>query len=118
MDMKAVEVVGRIGRKHSEEFRSAVLAACDAPGARVSEVAARHGVTASLVYKWRQRAARIQKACAPTPSTPAGFIPLRVDPAPADPVRVEFCRRDVTVRLSWSVPALDDLARLLRSVLQ
>ena len=110
MEANVVEV-GRRGRKHSKEFRSVVLAACDVPGARVSEVAARHGVNVSLVHKWRQRANTAQKSS-------AAFIPLRVEPVPAEPLCVEFCRRDVTVRLSWAAPALDDLARLLRGVLQ
>lgn len=117
MEAKVVEIVGRRGRKHSKEFRSVVLAACDVPGARVSEVAARHGVNVSLVHKWRQRAGRLQAADTVQNSS-AAFIPLRVEPVPAEPICVEFCRREVTVRLSWATPAMDDLARLLRGVLQ
>ena len=40
-------------RRHSAEFKTRVLAACDEPGASISGVALAHGLNANLVRKWR-----------------------------------------------------------------
>src|ERR1019366_1502785 len=40
-------------RRHSAELKAKVLAACDEPGASISEVALAHGLNANLVRKWR-----------------------------------------------------------------
>lgn len=44
-------------RRHSAEFKAAVLAACTHPGASVASVALAHGVNANLVHRWRRGAA-------------------------------------------------------------
>ena len=51
-----------------------ILAECDEPGARVSEVAARHGVYRSLVFQWRRQARERLLATGPVPE----FMPVRV----------------------------------------
>ncbi len=40
-------------RRHSDEFKAKVLAACDEPGASISGVALAHGLNTNLVRKWR-----------------------------------------------------------------
>jgi transposase len=56
-------------RRHSDELKAKVLAACDGPGASISGVALAHGLNANLVRKWRSgRGARL----AGTAITPAG----------------------------------------------
>lgn len=40
-------------RVHDAQFKAAVLAACNAPGASISAVALAHGLNANLVRKWR-----------------------------------------------------------------
>ena len=40
-------------RRHSDELKAKVLAACDEPGASISGVALAHGLNANLVRKWR-----------------------------------------------------------------
>jgi transposase len=40
-------------RVHSAEFKAAVLAACNDPGASIAGVALAHGLNANLVRKWR-----------------------------------------------------------------
>jgi transposase len=40
-------------RRHSDELKAKVLAACDAPGVSISGVALAHGLNANLVHKWR-----------------------------------------------------------------
>ena len=40
-------------RRHGDEFKAKVVAACDEPGASISGVALAHGLNANLVRKWR-----------------------------------------------------------------
>ena len=41
-------------RRHSEELKARVLAACAQPGTSVAKVALTHGLNANLVHKWRR----------------------------------------------------------------
>lgn len=40
-------------RRHSDELKAKVVAACDEPGASISRVALAHGLNTNLVRKWR-----------------------------------------------------------------
>ena len=40
-------------RRHSDELKAQVLAACDEAGASVAAVAQAHNLPANLVHKWR-----------------------------------------------------------------
>ena len=52
--MEPVKPIERSSVRHfSAEFKAQVLAACDQPGARITEVAARHGLRVGLLHKWR-----------------------------------------------------------------
>ena len=41
-------------RRHADELKARVLAACAEPGASVAAVAQAHGLNANLVHKWRR----------------------------------------------------------------
>ena len=49
-----IEIVSDRRRAHTAEFRARVVAESFAVGARVREVAERHGICASLIYRWRR----------------------------------------------------------------
>ena len=51
-----IEIVAYRRRAHSAAFRAGVVAEAMAPGARVQDVARRHQVCASLIYRWRREA--------------------------------------------------------------
>ena len=77
-------------RRHSDELKAKVLAACDEPGASISGVALAHGLNTNLVRKWRsgrgvKRAGRaITAASTATNSAPgatAEFVAIEM-PAP------------------------------------
>ena len=51
-----IEIVGERRRVHDAAFRARVVAECLAPGARVQDLARRHGVCTSLIYRWRRSA--------------------------------------------------------------
>ncbi|MGL4555931.1 MAG: IS66-like element accessory protein TnpA, partial [Afipia sp.] len=53
-----------------------------APGGSVSEVARRHGLHTSLLFRWRRDLG--PKPAAPSTSQPPTFVPLSL-PAPAPP---------------------------------
>jgi transposase len=72
-------------RSWSLAEKQQVLAEMAVPGAIVMEVARRHGIAQSLLYRWRQDAATAALSAAalakPTPS----FVPVVIDAAPAPP---------------------------------
>src|SRR5882724_3615796 len=54
--MPRIEIVADRRRAHSAAFRADVVAEAVAPGARVQDVARRHGICPSLIYRWRRDA--------------------------------------------------------------
>jgi transposase len=55
--MQRIEIVGERRRAHDAAFRGQVVAESMAPGTRIQELARRHGICASLIYRWRREAA-------------------------------------------------------------
>ncbi len=58
-----VEIVGERRRAYDAAFRSRVVMESFLPGVRAAELAQRHGICRSLVYRWR----RLQAPGAPSP---------------------------------------------------
>ena len=75
-------------RRHSDELKANVLAACDEPGASISGVALAHGLNANLVRKWRTgrgvKRVDMAAAAAPALANAAEFIAIEM-PAPPKP---------------------------------
>ena len=79
-------------RRHSDELKARVLAACDDPGSSISGVALAHGLNANLVRKWRSgRGAKLAgtgtaitsaASNAPLLGITPEFVPIKM-PAPA-----------------------------------
>jgi len=61
-----VEIVGERRRAYDAAFRSRVVMESFLPGVCAAELAQRHGICKSLVYRWR----RLQAPGAPAPSPP------------------------------------------------
>ena len=129
-------------RRHGEELKAKVLAACDEPGASVAAVARAHDLNANLVHKWRRgrgtaaadRASPVVDVAAtnvgefialslpsPMPASPAP--PLTVSPrrvavaAPTD-IRVEVKRGATTVEVTWPTSAAGACAAWLRELVR
>jgi transposase len=83
------EVIASTRRRWRREQKLAILAEVDAPGGSVSEVARRHALHTSLLFRWRRELSR-RKASAPV-SPAQGFVPVRLPPpslpAPPSPAR-------------------------------
>lgn len=74
--MPRIEIVSDRRRAHSAAFRKAVVAEASEPGARVRDVAARHGICPSLVYRWRR------VVCAEVGAGPSVHLfPVRIAPS-------------------------------------
>jgi transposase len=64
-------------RRHSDELKAKVLAACDEPGASISGVALSHGLNTNLVRKWRsgRGVKRASRAITPAAGTATHSAP-------------------------------------------
>ena len=76
--MERVEIVtrGEGRRSYTPEEKARLLSETAAPGARVSQVARRHGVCASLLHRWRRQAEGRPVRKMPRP---AAFVPLLLE---------------------------------------
>ncbi len=83
-----VEVIASTRRRWSEAERRTILAEAGQDGITVSAVARRHGLSPSLLFRWRREFKQSKKREAPEPA----FVPLAL-PAPslADPATSCSC---------------------------
>jgi len=72
-----VEVVASTRRRWSEAERWTILAEADQSVVTVSEIGRRHGLSPSLLFRWRWELAKSKKGAVPEPV----FVPLAL-PAP------------------------------------
>lgn len=129
MDTFPIELPARRRRRrHSPEFRAAVIEACRQPGVSVAAVALANGLNANMLRKWVNDAERTDRhepadsmglsRCAPAePAT--GFVPLQL-PAPSVPseIRIEVKRAGTSVSVNWPSSAAAECALWLRELLR
>lgn len=90
---RRIEVINGAGgrRRWSADDKARILEETLVPGAVVSEVARRHGLTPQQLFGWRREARRALKAAA---EAPARFVPAVVEaPGPAPEPRLGCGRR-------------------------
>jgi len=114
-------------RRHDDELKAKVLAACDEPGASVAAVAQAHALNANLVHKWRRlrAAGLVRPHPAPGNAEVAQFValplpaaPPSLSPAPDAQIQVQVKRGATTVVLSWPSVAAGECAAWLRGLLR
>ena len=71
--MQRIEIVGERRRVHDASFRAEILSEAMAAGAQIKQVARRHGICTSLIYRWRREAASLVKA-----GSALQLLPVRV----------------------------------------
>ncbi|MEO7336666.1 MAG: transposase [Caldimonas sp.] len=133
-------------RRHSDELKAQVLAACDVPGASISGVALTHGLNTNLVRKWRSGRGVKRSDLAIPPAapnmTPPPPPPLRAAPEfiaiemPAPPkaaarvaaglvdtvptaeplIHIELRRGPLHLNVRWPTSAADDATAWLREL--
>lgn len=123
--MEVIE--GRTGRRlRSEAERARIAAESLAPGARVVDVARRHGVTCWQVYDWRRKLSAGKLAVPADAMAEPAFAALVVEtPASAPPPktrtaqkasgRIELVVAGVTVRVAADVDEAQ-LTRVIRAI--
>ena len=130
-------------RRHSDELKAKVVAACGEPGASISGVALAHGLNANLVRKWRSGRGAKLAGTAITPAAasktalplgaPAEFVAIEM-PAPpraaarvaAQPmvaapigealIQIELRRGPLHLGVRWPTSAADDCTAWLREL--
>ncbi|MCW5688159.1 MAG: transposase [Pseudolabrys sp.] len=77
-----LEVITGMGRRRrfSDEYKARVVEEALAPGAVVSQIARRHGLTPQQLFGWRRQAR--ETASAETGDRAPMFVPAVVEPAP------------------------------------
>jgi transposase-like protein len=108
-------------RRHSAEFKAAVIAECMRPGVSVAAVALAHSLNANMLRKWVIDAEHalpprmVAKATAPEAPVPGPtFIPLALTaPAVEGDIRIEVHRADTTVNVVWPAAAARECAAWL-----
>jgi transposase len=122
-------------RRHSDELKAKVLAACDEPGASISGVALAHGLNTNLVRKWRsgrgvKRAGRAitSAAASTTPAAPSAtteFVAIEMPEPPklaaraateanaaaqiGEPlIQIELRRGALHLNVRWPTAAAED----------
>lgn len=129
MNTYGVDLMGRRRRRrHSAEFKAAVIAECMRPGVSMAAVAMAHQLNANMLRKWvidaDQAGARPPRVSGPAPAqdpqTPAPtFIPLALTAPPVDgDIRIELHRSGTTVNIVWPAAAAGECAAWLRDWLR
>jgi transposase len=77
------EMIANTRRRWRREQKLAILAEVDAPGGSVSEVARRHALHTSLLFRWRRDLTKRTRAASASPEQ--SFLPVRLPP-PSLPV--------------------------------
>jgi transposase len=114
-------------RRHSEELKAQVLAACAEPGASVAAIAQAHGLNANLVHKWRRGAGRASQQSMTAAKVESGaehkatvFVPLRLpaQPATLPDIRIELRRGATLIAVTWPTAAAAECGAWMRELLR
>ena len=128
MNTYGMDLMGRrLRRRHSAEFKAAVVEECMRPGISIAAVALAHGLNANMLRKWlidAQHAGKsAPKAAAPpipqSESPAPTFIPLALTAPPSQgDIRIELQRSGTTVSIVWPQAAAAGCAAWLRDWLR
>ena len=72
------EMIASTRRRWRREQKLAILAEVDAPGGSVSEVARRHALHTSLLFRWRRDLTKRTRSA--SASSEQSFLPVRLPP--------------------------------------
>jgi transposase len=129
---KSEEAAGRQRRrKHTDEFKAAVVAECARPGVSIARVALSHGLNANLLRKWVVNGERDDRSIRVQPETvdPAApiemarpsfvAVPLEAPKALTEAtIDVEVRRGSMVVKVSWPMTASAECGGWLRELLR
>src|SRR5258708_7933451 len=108
MTVSEVQAEGLSGperrRRWSVDRKLAMVAEMTRPGATVSLVARRHGISTGLLYTWRRQAMKGEPTLAPT--TAPAFVPVRIADKGSVPNEAKPC---ATGAGAWEGPMVIEL---------
>lgn len=115
-------------RRHSDEFKRQVVAACQHPGVSMAAVALANGLNANLLRRWvneldgrpvaQSVPARGDAAPRPSPTTLVPVTIARADVAAPGEIQIEIQRPNTLVRITWPVTEAAACVPWLRELLQ
>ena len=126
MDTYGMDLMGRRRRRrHSAQFKEAVIQECMRPGVSMAAVALAHSLNANMLRKWvidaesalpaKPKAAPPQEVPMPGPT----FVPLALPAATLEgDIRIELQRAGTTVTLVWPASAARECAAWLSAWLR
>jgi transposase len=124
------DVVASTRRSWSQEQKQAIVAEVEVPGASLSAVARRHGVHASLLFRWRRdlrakagtpaNGADTRRPASKSPGTPPAtvqhFVPMMLPPPEAPAAKPSTIEIVIAGGRTVRVGADVDTAALIRIV--
>jgi transposase len=123
--MQAKVALGRKRRRHGEEFRAWVVAACRQPGVSVAAVALAHGLNANLVRRWiKESAERLpvtRRRMADPVGEPLTVVPVTIESAEGrsdEAIRIDIRKSGMAVQLAWPATRVAELSGLLKDLLR
>jgi transposase len=117
-------------RKHSDEFKAHIVAACCKPGVSSASVAMANGINANLVRRWVKEVetgperepdgVTVKAAIAKPPAgAPTKFLPIPLPtPVANSDIRIEVQRGSTTVVVTWPAAVATECAAWLRELLR
>jgi transposase-like protein len=126
-------------RRHSDEFKAAVVAECARPGVSIARVALRHGLNANLLRRWVVSAGRaeasvmaqttVRQAPPMIESLSPQFVAVPIETTTATPmpeptrapeplIEVELRRGPMVVKVSWPMSASAECGAWLRELMR
>ena len=132
MNTKHAEGMGRARRRrHTDEFKSSVVAQCTVPGVSIAAVALQNGLNANLLRRWvneaglsEERVDQAQGQAAEVTASRAlemtGFVPVKLASSETckDTITIEVRRGPVLVKVSWPMTAMTECGIWLRELLR
>ncbi len=123
--IKAPKRHGR--RRHAEEFKRQVIAACLQPGISIAAVALANGLNANLLRRWVKEHREAQPAGhdaaedTPFDVRPPTLVPVTVSSPELEPsgeIKIEIHRQQAVIEITWPVSQAAICADWLRELLQ
>ena len=130
VDTKGTEVAVRTRRRrHTDEFKSSVVAQCSVPGVSIAAVALQNGLNANLLRRWVNESGVGKEPTSQRAMTSAdmartvevgGFVPVKLPAheANAGTIAIELRRGPVLVKVDWPLTAITECGAWLRELLR
>lgn len=117
--------VRRTKRTYSADTKTALLAACRAPGASIAAVASANSMNANVLHRWLKESVQPGGQTEVSSSEPAdmpAFIPVPLLTQTAGPVERTLCvevrKGSLTMTVSWPMSAASEFAHWSATVLK